>query len=215
MSESNGAADAATATATPAQSTEQGAENSQAQQSDDGAWRNPQEIKKYFQRTQRLEDGIAEIKSLLQSGRSEQTKVKADKPANEVEALRAELAFKDLVADAAGHLTRAQREALSQLHSMERPGNSEQWVAQKVAAMGWSREATAKPNEGQKTATPEKASHVTNTGAPGSSGGPANLADAVKDAKVYMSLSPADRKKAWDAYKATDPTTGRVFNRNR
>ena len=88
--------------------------------------------------------------------------------------------------------------------------NPEEWVRSEVAALGWAREAQATASQTQTTA-PAKATHVTNTGAPGASGGPANLADAVKDANVYRSLSAADKEKAWKAFLATDPSTGRVF----
>lgn len=207
MPDPNGAADAATVAATPAQNTEQTADSTTQAQPDGEAWRNPKEIKNYFQRVQRLEDQLEEALSLLKGRTPEQPKAASAKAPNEVETLRAELAFKDVVAEVAPHLTRAQRERLQKLIPNERPGDLESWVRSEVAAVGWDKPATSPATPPAKT--PEQAKQVTNPGAPGVGG--RGIDPQTLGRSDWPALSASEARKAFDQLVAKDPSIGSSF----
>lgn len=200
MAESTGAADATQVAAT--QITEPAAD----QPSTDGeAWRNPKEIKSYFQRVQRLEDQLGEALTLLKGRTPPEQPKRDDKPPSEVDALRAELKFRDAVADMAPHLDRAKRERLQRLYVAERPGDLDTWVRSELAAVGWDKPATTSPAP---VIPPEQVRHAS-TGAPvvGSRG----IDPKTLGRDEWMALSGDDLTKAWKARVSQDPTTGNKF----
>lgn len=208
MPDPNGAADAATVAATSAQSTEQTADSTTQAQPDGEAWRNPKEIKNYFQRVQRLEDQLGEALTLLKGRTPEQPKARSEKPPSEVEALRTELQFRDVVAEVAPHLSRAQRERLQKLHSVERPTDLETWVRSELTAVGWDKPAqsSATPTP---VKTPEQVKQATNPGAPGVGG---RGIDPQTLGRADWSMLPGPQaRKAFDELVAKDPSIGTNF----
>jgi len=202
MSESNGAADAAAVAATPVQSTGTPASNTQAQP-DGEAWRNPKEIKDYFQRVQRLESQLGEALTLLKGRTPEQP---PSKPASEVDTLRADLAFRDLVADVAPNLDRGKRERLQRLYSLEKPTDPEAWVRSEVAVFGWDKPATA---PAAPAPIPAQVKQATNAGTPGV--GSRGIDPSTLTREDISALSGPDLRAAFESIVNRDPSAGNMF----
>jgi len=127
---------------------------------------------------------------------------KSDTPTDDIKALRAEMAFKEAVADIGIPLTRDQRQKLWKLHQAESPPDVGAWLNETVAAFGMKPgAATAPTTPAQSATTPPIAS--SNGGAPVAKGGE----EQISKNPFEWPLSYAQKvgakafREAWNAYK--------------
>lgn len=197
MSESNGAADAAAATDTPAQQGTQGpaadAAGAETPQSwEQLGWRNPDELKRFVaQQRNEMKALKAELDGLKGTGKKsepERPAARGEDGGGEVAKLRADVArltFNSALAEHT-HLNAAQRSALQKLAASENPEALEGWVRDRIAEFGW-----------QKPTKPEQRP-TGSTGAPAAGRAVDALSPAVITTPDYETLSESDRRKWWD-----------------
>ncbi len=205
MSESNGAADAAAVVPPSAQGTDSPGQvtNADAAATTNGAEDAPFISKREFvdlaKTVRALKAELAEAKG---SGRKPEAK--AD-PSAALEQRLADLDFRELVADVAPGLTRAQRQLLNAARRADSPQDPETWVREQVTALGWDKPATP----ATQAAMVPQAKQATNPGAPGVGGrgiDPQSLAKAD-----WAALSGDSLREAWKGLVERDPTTGNKF----
>lgn len=203
MSEANGAADAAAATATPAQNTGNGSSGQVDTKPASGAdqpFINKAEFVEHAKLLRSLKEEVASL-------RGSRTPAKETKGPSESDRIAA-LEFRAVVAEKAPHLTSDQRARLSKLYALERPEDPEQWVAGEVAALGWVKAANAAATTAQ-APPPAQAKQATHAGAPGVGGRDIDTNTLTRE--DWLALDGEELRKAWKARVASDPTAGNTF----
>lgn len=124
---------------------------------------------------------------------------------SEVAELRAELAFKDAVAERG--IAGKQRKALERLWKSEQPQNLDGWLTETVESFGWGKgetpAATAAPSTPAPVSEPARIPPGTsNTGAPGADARTAIPTDIMLvDGGVFRAMSPEERRQRAEAFK--------------
>ena len=206
MADVNGAADAAAVTATPAQ--QEGSapkvDTSSATDGHDRPFINKAEFVEMAKLVRSLKDEVAS----LRAPRTQEPKSNGKAP-SEVDALRAELVFRDVVAEVAPHLDRAKRERPQRLMPSEQPQDLGAWVRGEVTALGWEKPAGTTPSTPTPPKPVEQAKQATNPGARGVGGQSIDPTTLSRD--QWTALTGRAAREAFDGLVNRDPTVGNRF----
>lgn len=201
MAESNGAADAAAVTVTPAQGTGSVPAVDTAATTDgtNEPFINKREFVDMAKLVRSLKEEVASLKGTARTPAPE------TKPTNDADRLAA-LEIRAAIAEQAPHLTSEQRARLSKLYALEKPTDPDGWVRGELTAVGWDKPATVTATP---AAIPAQAKQATNAGAPGVGGRGIDPQTLSRD--DFAALSGTELRKAFEGLVARDPAMGSKF----